>query len=223
MEFSLEFSLFDHLWALFLINRWKRCKSQVKPVKVGFFSCWKQSHGPWWLLQSARVCESSSGQHQVMDKTKDTRVMKLEFQQAPISSVVHSSLRHRKQLLGARLMNWAQGGVRDHLGHIHTVPGLRKPRGRLLLSKNCCGSVLSSLGQTEPDSDVNWSKVFLKSCLNLITPKKPAPPSHSLCQALLLSLEPRTVYYFPNFQSQHSLFEHSSLPMSLGCRIWDCL
>lgn len=33
-----------------------------------------------------------------------------------------------------------------------------------------------------------------------------APVCCSLCKALGLSLEPSTVYYFPNFQPQHGLF-----------------
>lgn len=78
-SYPREFSLSDRLFALFLRNRWECCKSQVKPVKVGFFSCWKQCPKPRWLLQKARVCDSSSLEHRVIKKTNDRREMKLEF------------------------------------------------------------------------------------------------------------------------------------------------
>lgn len=99
-------------------------------------------------------------------------------------------------------MNWAQGGVRDQLKpvwHSHT-DSTDKKTGQVLFLRISV-AVFRSFWQKEPDSDVNWSKVFPRSYLNLITPKEAAPVSHSLCKALLLSLEPSTVYYFPNFSA----------------------
>lgn len=67
------------------------------------------------------------------------------------------------------VMNWAQRGVREQLEPC-AIPTLTESHF-LRISV----PLFRFLWQKEPGSDVNWSEVFPRSYLNLITPMKAAP------------------------------------------------
>lgn len=161
------------LWNSPLMTTWELYFSETggnvvnhrqSPWKLGFFSCCKQSFDGCKTPVCMRAAHWG-----ISSSRKPRRAERWNWNFNKLRFVCCSEqFEHRKQLLSNELSSeWGQRAAGAWC-HIHTN---RSGAHFLRISV----PLLRYLWQKEPHSDVNWSKVFPRSYLNLITPMKAAP------------------------------------------------